>query len=59
MSEGRTKKEEVDEAMSLYGLSLDDVSSVSDEDRASDSLMWQSNSDDEAVFEGIDMSDGW
>lgn len=59
MSEGRTKKEEVDEAMSLYGLSMDDVSSVSDEDRASDSLMWQSNSDDEAVFEGIDMSDGW
>jgi hypothetical protein len=59
VSEGRTKKEEVDEAMSLYGLSLDDVSSVSDEDRASDSLMWQSNSDDEAVFEGIDMSDGW
>jgi hypothetical protein len=59
VSEGRTKKEEVDEAMSLYGLSMDDVSSVSDEDRASDSLMWQSNSDDEAVFEGIDMSDGW
>ncbi|KAL7453032.1 hypothetical protein ACHAWC_004726 [Mediolabrus comicus] len=49
VSEGRTKKEEVKEALLMYGLSLDDESSMLDED--SESSMSGEESDESGEYE--------
>ena len=45
VSEGRTKKEEVKEALLMYGLSLDDENSMSEVD--SDGSVWQPDGEDD------------